>query len=283
MSRSNGRVFPRSMETLATVSFSLGVIAYSIASTLFFLGLARRPGEEAPGVAARVLIAGVIFHLSHIVAASLFTQVCPVESVHFALSLTALVTVVVFLLVRRSRRMDALGVLVSPLALAFLVASQFVGPTHAHPGISRALLSLHITASLIGFGVVLLAGAASAFYLFVENRLKAKRFAQMGRLPSLDALDLVGHRLLLLGFPLLTFAVVTGGIFIAQLPDSGGASFARALLGYATWALVAGVLLLRALLGWRGRRPAYGTLAGVACLAVILMVYVLRPLLGGSV
>jgi ABC-type uncharacterized transport system permease subunit len=177
--------------------------------------------------------------------------------------------------------MDPLGVVVAPVALMFLIAAQFVGPTAAHPEISRALLSLHITASLLGFGVVLLAGAASGFYLFVERRLKSKRLAQVGKLPSLDALDLLGHRLLLLGFPLLTFAVVTGGMFFAALPEASGASFARALLGYATWTLVAGVLLLRALWGWRGRRSAYGTLAGVVCLAVILMVYVLRPLLGG--
>jgi ABC-type uncharacterized transport system permease subunit len=228
-----------------------------------------------------VLVAGASFHFVHIVSASLFSRICPVESIHFSLSLTALVTVVVFLWIRRARSMDPLGVLVSPLALTFLIASQFVGPTAAHPNISRALLSLHITASMLGFGVVLLAGAASGFYLFVERRLKAKRLGQVGKLPSLDALDLLGHRLLLLGFPLLTFAVVTGGMFFAQIPDTSGASFARALLGYATWALVAGVLLLRALWGWRGRRSAYGTLAGVACLAVILMVYVLRPLLGG--
>ncbi len=269
------------METLATVSFSLGVIAYSIASTLFFLGLARRPAPRRPATGARVLGAGCVFHAVHIVAASFVSNVWPVESIHFSLSLTAWVTVIVFLIVRKSRRLDALGVLVGPLALSFLVAAQFVGPTRADPNISRALLALHITASMLGFGVVLLAGAASGFYLFVERRLKEKRMAQIGRLPSLDSLDLVGHRLLLLGFPLLTFAVVTGGIFFSQIADMSGPSLARALLGYVTWTLVAAVLLLRAIWGWRGRRSAFGTLAGVACLAVLLMVYVLRPLLGG--
>jgi ABC-type uncharacterized transport system permease subunit len=269
------------METLATIGFSLGVIGYSIASTLFFSELTRRPGPGTERPAAGVLGLGAAMHLVHIVAASLFSRICPVESVHFALSLTALVTVLLFLLVRRGRRLDALGVVVGPLALAFLVASQFVGPTPTHPGVSRALLALHITASMLGFGVVMLAGAAAGFYLVVERRLKAKRFSEAGKLPSLESLDRVGHRLLLLGFPLLTFAVVTGGMFVARLQEMTGASFARAVLGYATWALVAGVLLLRALGGWRGRRTAYGTLAGLACLALVLAVYVLRPWLGG--
>jgi ABC-type uncharacterized transport system permease subunit len=38
----------------------------------------------------------------------------------------------------------------------------------------------------------------------------------------------------------------------------------RVVLGYGTWLLVAIVLVSRAALGWRGRRSAYGTLAGLA-------------------
>lgn len=271
------------METLATIGFSLAVAAYSIASTLYFLALTAR-GAALAGRPAPVAIAvGGLFHGLHIVAASLLTRVCPVESIQFALSSTGLVTVAAFLIVGRGRRLDALGALVAPLALSFLVATEFIGPTVLEANISRVLLILHITSSLLGFGVVMLAGAASGFYLFVEGRLKSKRLPAVGRLPSLELLDSVGHRLLLLGFPLLTFTVVTGGMFFAQLERANGASLTRVLLGYATWALVAGVLLVRALWGWRGRKSAYGTLAGVMCLGLILLVYVLRPLLGGAV
>jgi len=271
------------METLATIGFSLAVVAYSIASTLYFLGLTARGSGQAGRPAAVALGVGGLCHGLHIVAASLVTGVSPIESVQFALSATGLVTVAAFLVVGRGRRLDALGALVAPLALSFLVATEFVGPTVLQANISRVLLALHITSSLLGFGVVMLAGAASGFYLVVEKRLKDKRLSAMGRLPSLELLDSVGHRLLLLGFPLLTFTVVTGGMFFAQLEHASGASLTRVLLGYATWALVAGVLLVRALWGWRGRRSAYGTLAGVMCLGLILLVYVLRPLLGGPV
>ena len=38
------------------------------------------------------------------------------------------------------------------------------------------------------------------------------------------------------------FTVVSGGMFFAQLEHASGESLTRVLLGYATWALVAGVL-----------------------------------------
>lgn len=270
------------METLATIGFSLGVVAYSIASTLFFLALTKKDAAGSTSPAVWMLWAGALFHLGHIVAASIYSSVSPLESVHFSLSLTGFVTVCVFLWLRHGRRLDALGALVGPLALSFLVGTQFVGPTVVSPSISRVLLGLHIAASLLGFGVVILAGAASAFYLLVESRLKAKRFASIGRLPSLEVLDLVGYRLLLFGFPLLTFMVVTGAMFSAQIQNAGSDSLVRVLFGYATWGVVACVLLLRALWGWRGRKSAYGTLAGALCLSLVLMVYVLRPWLVGA-
>jgi threonine/homoserine/homoserine lactone efflux protein len=39
---------------------------------------------------------------------------------------------------------------------------------------------------------------------------------------------------------------------------------------------LAGVLLLRQVIGLRGRRAAYGTLAGVMCVLLVLLVYAVR-------
>ena len=39
---------------------------------------------------------------------------------------------------------------------------------------------------------------------------------------------------------------------------------------------------MRAVAGWRGRRSAYGTLAGVACVIVLMLFYALRPGMGGG-
>jgi len=269
------------METLATVAFSLAVIAYSVASTQYFLELARdsQPGDRG---ASRILSLGAILHGVQITTASLFTQTCPVASMRFALSLAALVAVAAFLVVRRGRKIDALGSFVGPLALTFLVAAQFVGDSSSADGLSLVMLSLHIFANLVGLGFVLLAGGTATFYVAVQRRLKSKRLAGLGRLPSLDALDRLGHRLLLIGFPLLTFGAVTGGMFASQLELSSFSSVARAVLGYLAWLLVAVVLLLRNMAGWSGKRSAHGTLAGVACVLLLLLVYLLRPLFGGG-
>ncbi len=270
------------MEALATIAFTLAVIAYSVSTTEFYLALTRPNAVVRSSTSSITMAAGGVLHLAHIVIASFLLHTCPVASMRFTLSLAALVAVFSFLVLRLRRRIDALGAFVGPMALLFLISAQFVGASDVSGDLSRALLMLHVAANLLGIGFVLLAGGASAFYVMVERRLKAKQLAGIGRLPSLDVLDRMGHRLLLVGFPLLTFGCVTGGMFLHQLDTSSPTSLTRAVLGYAAWIFVFFVLLQRALFGFSGRRSAYGTLAGMACVALVLVIYLVRPWLGGA-
>jgi ABC-type uncharacterized transport system permease subunit len=266
------------MAALATVAFYLGVIAYSAASTLFFLDLLRPGGEAARQWAPRVLLVGALLHAAHVVTGSLLSRVCPVESLHFGLSFSALCAAGVYLVVYRRANLFATGAIVAPVALTFLVGAQFVGNDPGPEGLSRPLLAFHIAANVLGVGLFVVAGASGVLYLLLERRLRSKKVMGGGaRLPSLDALDLWTHRLLVAGFPLLSFGVVTGAVFSQELSGLGGAALARSLLGYATWVVLAAVLMARRLAGVRGRRAAYGTLAGVVCVLLVVLVYALRP------
>jgi ABC-type uncharacterized transport system permease subunit len=266
------------VEQLATVAFYLGVIAYSAASTLFFLELVR---GEAPAArakwATRLLAGGAVLHTGHVVTASLLSRVCPVESLHFGLSFSALIAVAAFLLLKRRFRLQPMGAFVGPIALTFLVGAQFVGASGPSADVPRTLLALHIAANVIGVGLFLIAGILGVAYVVEERRLKRKRASPLTlKLPPLDALDRATYRLLLAGFPLLTFGVVTGSVFSSQLGAAHGAELIRSLLGYATWLLVAAVLVLRRIAGWRGRRAAWGTLAGVGCVLLVIALYIVR-------
>jgi ABC-type uncharacterized transport system permease subunit len=189
----------------------------------------------------------------------------------------------VYLALRKRLRIDAIGVVVAPLALTLLVGAQFLRASLPVTSLPRTLLFMHIASNVLGVGLFLLAGAAGAFYLFQERRLKERRATlRQGRLPPLDALDLTEHRLLLAGFPLLTFGIVTGAVFAAHLDVMTGASVARAALAYTTWLTVAAVLVLRAVAGWSGRRSAYGTLLGVICVLIVIGIYVAKSGGGGG-
>ncbi len=266
----------------SALTFHLVALLYSGAAMLFFVDLARADRPETSKWSLRLLQVGLAVHGVHL-AMGVARATVPAWSLKFALSLCAVSLVSAYLVLRRSSRLHAMGVVVAPLSLALVVGAEFLqgkGPISDFP---RTLLLMHVAANVLGVGLFLLAGAASGFYLWEERRLKDKRGVHLGgKLPPLDALDLTEHRLLLAGFPLLTFGIVSGAVFTARLDVMTGAAIARSLLGYATWILVAGVLVLRAVAGWRGRRAAYGTIAGVACVLVVIGIYVAQSGRGGG-
>jgi ABC-type uncharacterized transport system permease subunit len=267
----------------AILSFHVSAFMQVVAATLFFVELARPDATFASARwAARALVVGVVFAVVQLFAGVL-GGTATAWSLKFALSLCACSLSTAYLVLRSRMRIDAVGVIVAPLSLALLIGAQFLRSSGPVTDFPRTLLLMHVAANILGVGLFLLAGAAGAFYLFQERRLKAKRVnALQGRLPALDALDVTEHRLLLAGFPLLTFGIVSGAFFASRLDVMTVASIARTALAYATWLLVAGVLVLRAVAGWSGRRAAYGTLAGVLCVLLVIGIYVAHSGSGGG-
>lgn len=266
------------------VLFYATASVYVAACILFAMHLAgsdRVP--SAARLAPRLVLVGVLLHASHIVVSSLVLHVCPVEGMHFAMSVVSVLAGVVYLAARTRYRIDVVGAFVTPVALTFLIASRWVGVGTPEPSarLRSAILPLHVTVNLVGDALFLLACAAAVAYLVQEQKLKKKQLAGIfQRLPPLDALDQAEHRFLLLGFPLLTIGILTGTIWARRIELGSTSDLARAGLGYATWFLFAGVLFLRAVAGWRGRRAAYGTIFGFGLALLVLGLYLWRSFMG---
>jgi ABC-type uncharacterized transport system permease subunit len=273
------------------VMLALGAVLYAAASVLFFVEAARRGSSTRTSVAGtakqkplapNLLAVGSIAHFGYITAASFVTHTCPIGSVHFILSFVAIITAFVFTLARARatgprENLDALGLLVAPLGLAFLLGTFFLDKPAVGHSLGVGLIALHVLVNVIGIALFTLAGAAATLYLVQERRLKQKKLARVGGLPPLDTLDRAVHRFLLIGFPLLTLGIVSGTFFAYQLETGTSSEVMRIVFGYATWLLIAAVLLLRTAAGWRGKRSAYGTLLGLCFAVGVLLVYILRP------
>ena len=164
------------------------------------------------------------------------------------------------------------------VVLAVLLGTFFLGKPMPEPRLSPVFITLHVLANLLGVALFLLAGGAAGLYLVQERRIKAKKLpAGRSVLPPLDTLDQAVHRFLVAGFPLLTLGIVSGTYWAQKLETGSADEVMRTIFGYATWFLIAGVLLLRAAAGWRGRRAAYGTIAGLVCATAVLVIYLVRP------
>jgi ABC-type uncharacterized transport system permease subunit len=267
--------------SFADVLFFVTAATYVMASVLFFAFLSRSERVKDQGrLAPRLVGVASVLHLAHILISSYVFHVCPVEGVHFAMSVVSAFACLVYTITRTRFRIDVVGAFVAPFALTFLLASRFVGWGRTDDSAARmrdAIRPVHVTVNLVGIAFFLLAAVAAGAYLLQEKRLKGKRpLGILGRLPPLDALDAAEHRFLLAGFPMLTIGIVTGTLWAQKVEAGSPADLMRAGFGYVSWLLFALVLLLRALAGWRGRRAAYGTIIGFAFTLLVLVLYITR-------
>lgn len=265
----------------------LGTAASYFAAFVLFLVHLTGNKHFAKALPKAVWLVGIgaVLHVAHIIVASLVLHVCPVKGIHFTMSVTSALACLVYIAMRVRYRVDVVGVIVAPVALTFLIASVVIGRgERADAGpMKGAILPLHIVANVLGDALFLLAFASAVAYLVQERRLKQKKLTGLfQRLPPLDALDRAEHGFLLAGFPPLTVGIITGAVFAQKVEAGGAADVWRAAFGYATWGLFAAVLLLRAVGGWRGRRAAYGTIAGFGFAVAVLLMYLFRGAAGGG-
>lgn len=271
------------MGAILWTSFLLSGGSYLTACILFFtLARQRRATRLGPKWPARLLGLGAALQLVYLVLFSVVDRRCPVYSLHTALGIVSLVGVVTYVVLSRGRRLEALGGFVAASSAIFMVTAISLAGRPPEPN-DRWLMAIHITSNLLGGGVLLIAGCAAAFYLWNEYRLRHRRVLGQGtRLPPLESLDGVVHRLLWIGVPLLTIGMLTGRLALRRLDVVTVGDKTRAALSTASWLLLLVVLALRQFARWRGRRPALVTLVGAVGIFTIIALYVGRALLGGA-
>ena len=206
-------------------------------------------------------------------------NVHPAQSVREAIGFLAFIVTGGYLLASLRYRLTLGGVAVMPVSLVMLVVARLTPAGNATD--LSTLGRIHISLATVGVGVFALASALSAIYLVEERALKKKKFdaiAFKDKGTPLEALDRMSHRLVWVGFPIFTVALVLGAIWVSRL----GMSLDRLEypLAAVTWFAFAWLLVGRTVYGWRGRRAARVTLLGFGAAVAVLAIYLVRRMVG---
>jgi len=253
---------------------------YAIACILYLFQLTRG-SEKAPGMAGTVFVTALGAHLAFLLLETPAPGELPLADIAQILSVSSFGIGIAFLLASYRMNVTILGAFVAPLSLMLFLASG-LGSSYAPvpPPVQSVMLTLHIAANVMGLVAFALAFVAGIAYLLQERLLRRRQLTGIfQRLPSLGVLDTIGLRSVLVGFPLLTFGMVTGTFWLLR---SGGSQFyVSQALGLVAWAIFAGVIVLRGAAGWQGRKAAVGTMLGFLFTLLVLAGYALRAA-GGS-
>lgn len=263
----------RLLSVAPSPAFWVAAAAYIAAATALFIVLAGKQRARAAAIA----LVGVAFVAHGVDIGWRGTQhVHPAQSVREAIGFLAFILTGGYLLASARYRLTLGGVVVMPVALIMLLAARLTPAGEAPEGLGT-LGRIHISLATIGVGVFALASALSAIYLIEDRALKQKKFdavAFKDRGAPLEPLDRLAHRLIWVGFPIFTVALVLGAVWVSKLGES--LDRPEYPLAAVTWFAYAGLLVARQVYGWRGRRAARLTLVGFAAALAVLVIYLVR-------
>jgi ABC-type transport system involved in cytochrome c biogenesis permease subunit len=169
-------------------------------------------------------------------------------------------------------RKQAWGVFVLPLVLGLLGIGVAFGGAEVRAG-KEPLVGPHPLGALHGVLIFLatigvcVGFVASLMYLFQAHRLRAKLPPGKGlRLLSLERLEAMNRRAILLAFPLLTAGVLAGAILLVQGSEVVAWTDSRVVSTTVLWLAFGVMLFLRLGHHLRGRQVALLTIAAFAML-----------------
>ena len=266
-------------ETLAMPAFlipTLAALAYLAAGGL----LLRSTRQEGPSLNRMALALVIPAMLLHTWAHAEDWRALNGPDLHFfaALSLVSLGMAALTTFASLGQRVQALGVVVYPLAAALLLL--FHGYGHGRAENLDWRLMLHAWLALLAYATLAISALLAVMLWFQERALRQKQLhGWLRALPPMTQLETLLFRSLAAGFALLTIALVTGVLFVQDLLSQH--LWHKTSLSVASWLVFAWLLYGRWRHGWRGPRAVKLTLVAMALLALAFFgsKYVLEQIL----
>ncbi|HET6516050.1 MAG TPA: c-type cytochrome biogenesis protein CcsB [Thermodesulfovibrionales bacterium] len=266
---------------MGTILFELSMTFYFAATIVSVIELLR--GSKATSRLILVFaIGGFVLQTMTIIVRYAVAGHLPITSLHEASSFFAWCIVVLFFYLEYRYRLDLLGPFTMPIVFIIMLSSSILprGIKPLSPVLQSYWLGIHTFLAFLGDAAFAMAFGIGMMYLIQEHHLKAKRLDGLfQRLPSLQILDEVNYKLITLGFPLLTLAIITGALWAESAWGSYWRWDPKEVWSLITWFIYALVLHIRLTAGWRGRKAAILSIIGFA--SVIFTFFGVNLLLKG--
>jgi cytochrome c-type biogenesis protein CcsB len=262
--------------------FELALTFYFIATVVGIVWLFR--GKKATSKTIYILAAiGFLLHTINIIIRYIKGGHLPITNLHEASSFFSWCIILLFFVLEFRYKIDLLGAFIMPFVLILMLSSS-IFPREINPSLNPVLKSywfgIHTTLAFLGNAAFAMACGVGIMYLIQERYLKSKHLSSLfQRLPSLQVLDEINYRLITLGFPLLTLAIITGVIWANSAWGTYWRWDPKEVWSLITWIIYAMVIHLRLTIGWRGKKAAIISIVGF--LVVIFTFFGVNLLLKG--
>lgn len=245
--------------------FAIAVVLYGI-SAVYSIFLLRREIRRHNRINYLLLLLAFCAHTAALMLNGFSLARCPINTLYGATTFVSWLMVAAYLIIGLFQKLRFLGAFAAPLLFALGVFAMF-SPNEVNA--SRAneaggWLSLHVALFTLAYAAFGLSAVSGTMYLTQERDLKMRRLrAIVSLMPPIQRLELVTSRLLMVGFALLSLALVVSAAFVHRHENLIVPGDVKVLWSAFVWVLYLSLIMLRWRI-WRGRKFAIGAIGAFA-------------------
>src|SRR5881396_238379 len=225
--------------------------------------------------ATTLLVAAALAHTFVIGMQTMEAGDVPVAGATSAISTFVWLLALSYLYVEMTTDERAMGVFIQPLLVALQAIPAFRTSIEDRAAVLQGpLFGVHVSSLLFAYASFALACVIGITYVLLFKEIKAKHLGFFyARLPSLQVLDRMNQRAIVIGWIFLTVGLIVGGVWAAQARGyAAGDPRVQAMslqdpkifVAVLCWAVYSFELFAARRIGWGGRRAAYLSAVGFA-------------------
>lgn len=231
----------------------------------------RRPAAR---VAVAISVIAVVAHAVGVVLRGVASQRVPWGNMYEFCTTGGFIVAAVFLLTLTRRDLRFLGTFVIGLVLVMLFAasSAFYAPVgHLVPALQSYWLMIHVSIAVLSSAIFTLTFAMSLLQLLQGRRQAAMALGKRDPMPFLRlapsalSLENFSYRFNAVGFVGWTLTLIFGAMWAEKAWGRYWGWDTKEVWTFVVWVVYAGYLHARATRGWSGKRAAWLSIVGYAC------------------
>ncbi len=195
----------------------------------------------------------------------------PLSNLYESLVFAAWAIMLLYLIMEYRTKQRTLGVF--PALFAFLAMAYASFSTSVDskiqpllPALKSNWLIAHVITCFLGYAAFAVACGISILYLMKKaSETGDKPVAMMAMMPEARQLDELNYQLILFGFLWLSLGIITGSIWANSAWGTYWSWDPKETWSLITWLVYAALLHARMMKGWHGRRIAWFSIVGFAC------------------
>jgi ABC-type transport system involved in cytochrome c biogenesis permease subunit len=251
-------------------------VLYAAAAAVYIAHFARR--EPRTGrMATAILGAALVAHTFRIGMQTMEAGYAPLVGTTAAISAFVWLLGLAYLYVELTTEERAMGAFVATLLAALSILPALNPAIEPRPALLRSpLFTIHVLSMLFAYASFALAFVLGITYVLLFKEIKAKHLGFFyARLPSLQILDVMNGRAVVVGWLFLTCGLTVGVVWASQIAGSADpraqamhATDPKILIAMICWVIYSFALFARRAIGWSGRRAAW--LSAIGFVIVLL-------------